>query len=194
MEYNVFDEKNVTVIKCNFIVPVERPHTIVSYNMQYNMVFSTEKEMYKYVEANKLNILNHYELYYYDLKGMGVDTGNMSFQGLNMRAASIIAYRKNQGIVDVNMLKVGNRYVLKDGIEIIYLGYIDNRYHYLTFKDYLERMNAGKQEYEMDNPKRLKKRLTISYQKMPTIIGDLGPYWNEKCFKIIDRKVYGVEE
>lgn len=194
MEYNVFDEKNVTVIKCNFIVPVERPHTIVSYNMHYNKTFANEKEIRRYIADNKLNVINQYELYYYDLKAMCSDTENMGFLGLNMRAASIIAYQKNRVRIERSALKAGNRYVLRDGTEILFLGQSDERYHYLSFAEYIKRMNEGKSSYDQDNPQKLRKRTTTSYKKMPVVIGDLGPYWNNNAYTIEKNKIFARNE
>lgn len=194
MKYNIFDEKNVTAIKCNFIVPVERPHTIVSYNMHYNKTFSTEKELERYVANNNLNVINQYRLYYYDLNAMCSDTGNMRFFGLDMRAASIIAYQKNKIGLENSSLKSGNRYVLNDGTEILFLGQSDDRYHYLRFAEYVKRMNAGKSSCEHDNPQKMRKKATTNYKKMPVVIGDLGPYLNPNTYTIENSKIYARNE
>lgn len=193
MKFNIFDEKNVIVIECNFVVGrAINPYAIISYNMKYNKYFHDKATMDLYIKNTRLNIIDYYELFYYNDLAFADDLQGYDLASVGMKYIIELAYKKTGSKIVVKDLKPGNRYVLADATEILYLGYADERYHYLPFTEYLDRMEKGKKVFEIDNPERLKRRLTVNYQRMPMVIGDLGPYWNNNCFKIIKGKVHGV--
>lgn len=189
MKYNIFDEKNIILV--NLILAsegVDNPYMIASYHGEYDKYFPTIEGAYSYINEMKLKNIGTYTFHFYNMQSFNDYTGGYGF-GVGMKNIMYLSYLKNKEVLDQADLSVGNRYLLEDKTIVIYLGYENEKHHYIPFEEYQLRMDTGRLQFEYDDPRRLRKKKIYSYKRLPHIIGDLGPYWNNKVFTIKQGKV-----
>lgn len=194
MKYNIFDEKNIILV--NLILAsegVDNPYMIASYHSEYDKYFPTKEAAYSYINEMKLKCIGTYTFHFYNMQSFDDYTDGYGF-GVGMKNIVYLSYLKNKVVLGQEDLCIGNRYLLEDKTIIIFLGYLDGKYHYIPFEEYRLRMDTGRLQFEYDDPRRLRKKKIYSYKRLPHIIGDLGPYWNNKVFYIRNNKIESKDE